>query len=285
MTAEVIRYSDPRAFQQDVEPYLNQRPAHNVLMLANIAAAARAGAVDDDCYMAAVVEEGNVVGVAFRDPPRHLLLTGRSQTPLEALAHNLVDWPTTVPAVLGPGVAAHFFAVRYAELTAAEQFPGMQQHLLALKEVRDVTGAPGTLRPATPGDVTTVTTWFVDAGFELKGRATSREQAQRSVEQLVERGALLLWDDDGPVAMAAIQPQTEEIAMVDLVFTPPGRRGQGYGTACVAAVCRQLLAGPTRLVILFSGPGDPVANHVYAKIGFRHVTDYHEYHIDEKLST
>jgi GNAT superfamily N-acetyltransferase len=284
MTAEVIRYSDPGAFQRDVGPYLNERPAHNVLLLANIAAAARSGAVDDDCYMAAVVEEEKIIGVAFMDPPRHLMLTGRSQTPLEALAHDLADWPTTVPAVLGPGVAAHFFAVRYAELSAADHFPGMQQHLLALKEVRDVARAAGTLRPATPRDVATVASWFVDAGFELKGRATSREQARRSVEQLVENGTLFLWDDGGPAAMAAVQPQTEAITMVDLVFTPPGRRGRGYGTACVAAVCRQLLAGPARLVILFSGPGDPVANHVYAKIGFRHVTDYHEYHIDEKLS-
>jgi hypothetical protein len=64
------------------------------------------------------------------------------------------------------------------------------------------------------------------------------------------------------------------------VYTPAELRGRGYATACVATLSQQLLAEGYLFCTLFTDLSNPVSNHIYEKIGYTAVADFHEYYFD-----
>jgi hypothetical protein len=54
------------------------------------------------------------------------------------------------------------------------------------------------------------------------------------------------------------------------VFTPENWRGRGYGSAVTAALCEELVARRSR-VILYSDADYSPSNRVYQRLGFREI--------------
>jgi len=63
------------------------------------------------------------------------------------------------------------------------------------------------------------------------------------------------------------------------VYTPPGRRGRGYGSALVGSVSAAVRARGTRC-ILYADLGNPIANSVYRRLGYRAVAEGLRYRFD-----
>lgn len=79
---------------------------------------------------------------------------------------------------------------------------------------------------------------------------------------------------DGTVAAAAQTiAEGAELAVVGGVVTDPAYRGQGYATACTAALCAELLDEGKR-VYLFYSKGNVPAARAYASIGFEVIADW-----------
>jgi predicted GNAT family acetyltransferase len=57
------------------------------------------------------------------------------------------------------------------------------------------------------------------------------------------------------------------------VYTPPERRGHGYGSAVTAAASRWALDKRANHVLLFTDLANPVSNSIYQQIGYIPVAD------------
>jgi predicted GNAT family acetyltransferase len=73
--------------------------------------------------------------------------------------------------------------------------------------------------------------------------------------------------------MAAITRQVAGMVRVGPVYTPPERRGRGYGTAATAAVSERALRAGAEEVLLYTDLANPVSNSIYQRIGYRPVED------------
>jgi predicted GNAT family acetyltransferase len=93
------------------------------------------------------------------------------------------------------------------------------------------------------------------------------------VERRLEAGHFWLWEDGGPVSLAANTEPVEGVVRLHFVYTPPERRNRGYaGGACVAGLSGRM-QGAGHRCILYTDLGNPTSNSVYRRIGYRAVAE------------
>jgi predicted GNAT family acetyltransferase len=57
------------------------------------------------------------------------------------------------------------------------------------------------------------------------------------------------------------------------VYTPPDRRGQGFGGAATVAATRAALDEGVQDVVLFTDQANPTSNGLYQRLGFRPIEE------------
>src|SRR5262249_59245223 len=73
---------------------------------------------------------------------------------------------------------------------------------------------------------------------------------------------------DGPVSMAGATRAVAGQARVGPVYTPPGRRGRGFGGAVTAAVSRAARDAGVGEVLLYTDLANPTSNALYQRLGY-----------------
>jgi len=266
----VQRFSDPRAFYDEVSAYLlADEAAHNLLL--GILSGALEGS--ETAYLAAVRGGGALVGVALRTPGRHLLLS-RFRDPAGplALCEDLEGDP--LPGVIGPAREAEGFARGWHERTGSAVRLEMAQRIYQLEAVRPVTGVAGRLRPAREADKPLLATWLADFNEEALGERDERHAAHIAETALSsEARGFYFWEDGQPVSLAGFSGPTPNGIRVSAVYTPPEHRRRGYASACVAALSQRLLEGGRRFVFLFTNLSNRTSNRIYREIGYTPVCD------------
>ena len=76
--------------------------------------------------------------------------------------------------------------------------------------------------------------------------------------------------------MASSNRPTPNGIAVNLVYTPPEKRGRGYATACVAGVSQRQLDGGKTFCTLFTDLANPTSNAVYQRVGYQPLADFAE---------
>jgi predicted GNAT family acetyltransferase len=288
---DLRRFDAGAAFARRAAPFLLQHEAeHNVLL--GICASLRgrpapAPARGAPPYLATVEDAGAVVAVAFRAPPRKLLLS-RTAAPDPAPAAALVTGDLAavdpaLPAALGPAAVSRAFAGEWTRRTGRAARRALALRIYALDAVTPPRATPGALRRATHADRDLVVAWVLAFHREL-GEGDDRRAAERLAEaHLTEVGAagpasaLYLWEDGWPVSMAAAGGATPHGIRIYLVYTPPEHRRRGYASAGVAALSRAMLDAGRRFCFLYTDLANPTTNRIYQQIGYRPVGDADEY--------
>lgn len=214
-----------------------------------------------------VVEGSDVVGFALESPPGF----GAVLAPMPANAcHRLAESiSTAVPHVVGEAGAAAAFAGRWTECHATSVTAIDGQRLYELTDLQSAASAGGLLRPAVPDDRSTLVEW-VNAFVE--DADVVPVNAEQLVDARMEREQFWVWDDGGLVSMASASEPVAGVARVQYVYTPPERRGAGYGTACVEHMSRVLTDRGLRCV-LFTDLANPTSNAIYRRIGYEAVAE------------
>jgi predicted GNAT family acetyltransferase len=226
-----------------------------------------------------VVREGaRAAGIVLQSP----LDFAATATPMAAAAIRaavdvIVGAGVRLPGVTGEALTAARFAGRWTERTGTGAWPVQGQRLYEVDEV--VTGpAPGGReRAATIDDVDLVIRWFEAFGAEI---GDARDDLAPLVIRRLTAGHLWLWEHDGLAALAAVSDPVEGVARIGPVYTPPDRRGRGYGSALVAARSAMVRARGTRC-ILYTDLANPTANSIYRKLGYRAVAEALRYRFDQ----
>ena len=130
---------------------------------------------------------------------------------------------------------------------------------------------PGRPRPATMADRALLLDWY--RAFSAES-APHNVQIEVAVDRALTDGRVWLWLVDGrPVSLAARRAAQGGSARIAPVYTPPGQRRHGYGSAATAAATRDILAEGA-IPVLFTDLANPTSNRIYHALGYRPVNDW-----------
>lgn len=276
---QLHRFNDVAAFYERAENYLLQHEAHHNLLLGLCSALLddpqRYGPLPP--HMATVEEDGEIEAVTLMTPPHNLVLSKmRSLDAAAVIAAALQRDAVDVPGAGGPSLEAQRFAEAWTAETGQPHHKTMSLRIYQLEAVQPVPQAPGHLRLATPADRDLLILWANAFTIEALG-GTMTGNAPGVVDRLIVGNNLYVWDDGQPVSMVAVTGPTPNGIRVNMVYTPPEHRKQGYATASVAALSQRLLDEGRRFVFLFTDLANPTSNHIYQLIGYRPVCDVDTY--------
>ncbi len=267
------------SFLQVAQAKLEEQEAANNLML-GICMRLHRRAAPVAPFLATVTGQRGLTLAAIMTPPHRLVLAGEGKgtgEALEMVGRALLAGRWSVPGVIGPGALAERFAGLWAEMAGTTARVSMRERVYRLDQVipppRPV---PGRLRQATAADLDLVSRWTLGFNIDCFGRGELADAAELA-ERRIGEGEVYLWEDGEPVSMAARARPTRNGVTVNLVYTPPERRGQGYAGACVAALSGLLLDSGYRFCTLFADLDNPISNHIYRRTGYTPVCDVTEY--------
>jgi predicted GNAT family acetyltransferase len=129
--------------------------------------------------------------------------------------------------------------------------------------------ANGYLREAKPEDKLLINEWlnaFYIETFETE-LPEPLPQINESPPLSENNGRLYIWQDAHPSAMAMLCSANKGIARINLVYTPPELRRNGYGTAIVVALS-QAAQKNGGIPMLYTDAGNATANALYQSLGF-----------------
>lgn len=279
----VHRQADVQAFLAEAGPFLAEREAEHNLLFGICSQLVRDpqpfGAGPP--YLATVAAEGRIVGAALRTPPHNLVLSETDDlAAIEPLVRDVEDAVDSLPGLLGPGTAASAFVRSWCERQACGATLTMANRIYRASSATPPSGVEGAMRPFRDDDHDLTIRWL-DAFFR---EALPEEATVEPTEAFVRRrlddpdGGLRIWQDEGrPVSLAGFGSRTPNGIRVGPVYTPPELRGRGYATALVGEMTAALLEGGHRFCFLFTDLANPTSNAIYARIGYRAVTDVDQY--------
>ncbi len=275
------RLNDPGAFLDSAGPFLGAHEAEHNLPLGLL------GRLLDEPRLygfdpAFVVAEdaGRLVGCLLRTPPHGVVLSRfDSLEAVDLVAGAVLDMHPGLPGAVGPHDVVARFASAWSALTGVQARIGFRQRVHAASRVVELPHAPGSMREVSPDDIPVVLDWLGGFAAEALGEAPHREEAEATYRrrEADPDGAWLIWDDDGPVSLAAYGNPTPTGTRVGPVYTPTEHRGRGYATSLVADLTAERLSTGLATCFLFTNLANPTSNAIYARIGYEPVADWDQW--------
>jgi RimJ/RimL family protein N-acetyltransferase len=218
--------------------------------------------------------DGAVRAALLQTPPYPILLTDLPPGAATALAAELAARGHHPPGVNAAPQPAEEFAAAWTRRTGQVSRVGMRMRLYELSRLQPPEPPPsGQARTAQERDRDLLVAWL-DAFHEEAAPIGPRESEQ-VVDDKLSFGGLVIWEHTGaPVSLAGRTQPAGGLARIGPVYTPPERRGHGYGGAATAAVTQAALDGGAEGVVLFTDLANPTSNTLYQRLGYRPVSDW-----------
>lgn len=230
-------------------------------------------------YLAIVQTSGQILAVAIRTPPQKLILSkAQNMDALRLIAQDLRQ--EQLPGTMGLAFEAEIFSQTWLALTGQFYQRSVVMKIYQLTAVQRVSTARGYLRLATEGDRSVLIKWLCAFLSEIDEAVS--EDVEHQVDNRLKQQNTYFWVDSTPVSVASSKRVLPTIGRLNLAYTPPEYRRKGYATACVAALSQKLLDCGCRHCLLIADLANPTANHIYQAIGYRPLSDWHEYSFTSK---
>jgi predicted GNAT family acetyltransferase len=273
----IVRHSDPDAFLAASLPAVVANAPMTAIFHAFVAGVkCRPLAPGERLYLATWHDGGRSAAAMQRG--EYGVFVGAHEPALVAhFADDLAGEHPSLQGVSGAREACEAFAGRWRTLTAHAAVIRAHLRHHVLTGVAPLPAAPGRMRHAADADLE----WLIAASLAFVAEAglpDSEAQVRRSVPQIHALGRYRIWDDGDRVAYAGWSEAGEFDARIGPVYTQPHARHRGYATALVAALSRELLDAGRRRLFLTTDVANPTSNAIYARIGYRPVSDY--FHFD-----
>ena len=278
MTIQTTRVDDAETFLARTGQFLSAHEAeHNLALglLGRLRDAPRLYGFEPTFVVAE--EDGALAGCLLRTPPHGAVLSRfTSLEAVDTIAAAAFEIEAELPGAVGPADVVARFADTWSGSTGVGTRIAIRQRIHAASAVNDLHRAPGRMREADPGDLPTVLGWLQAFADEALGEAVHAEGAEAMYRSRAADpdGAWLIWDDGGPVSLAAYGNPTPNGTRVGPVYTPPGQRGHGYATSLVAELTADRLQTGLAFCALFTNLANPTSNAIYARIGYEPVADW-----------
>lgn len=281
MTYTVTREVDLVTFRHFVEPILRTHEAANNLILGLL----NQTAVEEPPDVMVYVEgpEGIALVAIKTDASHPLILSWTSSTePTQALASFLSQAEVTLSGVLGPRESAAIICQRWVEDKKATCALVVQERIYEIQHVHlpqhPVNGKGRWAEALDTKDVVALMSGFTEEALQ----EPDSRQVEATVQGRLDAGFPLagywLWEEENQVvSIAGYSGPTGTGIRLGPVYTPPHRRGKGYGSWVVATLTESLLQSEYRRVFLFTDLANPTSNAIYQRIGYQPVIDVDHY--------
>jgi GNAT superfamily N-acetyltransferase len=215
---------------------------------------------------------GPVTAAFMHTPPFGVTLTPAPADVAAALAETFAVRGRFPAWVMADTTTAPSFAAAWERYTGQPARVGRRSRLYRLGRLLPPDPAPpGRARVATAADSGLLLDWLEAFGREADGHGGP--DLQRTVADRLSYGGLTLWESGGPVSMAGVTRAVAGQARVGPVYTPPERRGKGFGGAVTAAVSQAAKDAGVGEVLLYTDLANPTSNALYQRLGYEPVSD------------
>jgi len=268
MEFKVLFTEDPALVLKKAEKFLSSEPVlHNmVLSILHL----RVAHGDPGRYWIAL--EGNEsVGVVLQSPFEYpATLTPMPPRAVQAIVDAIAEAGVALPGVNGDAATAATFAGHWSERCKSAATPLQGMRLYELLELGEAPRIDGHLRQAGPSDRSLMILWTRAFQDEIGEPANDVELR---VDRGLAAGQLWLWDQAGETqSMAVARDPVQGVVRLSGVYTPSGKRKQGYAEACVHALSKHL-RGRGHRCVLYTDLANPTSNSIYRRIGYRAVAE------------
>lgn len=261
---ELITFSAVEQCKNQLKSFLQSNEALNSILIgallqANNAAILSLGA----CYRMSLLE---IAWMLTHE--KVLMLTEGTEKTLHSLADHFSKQSLDIYRIRGSAFSVDTF-IRLSCLIA---FKSMIQNVYQLDKIILQKQSLGLLRKAELTDITCLVPWIEQYITEAK---LDYVKPNSLLKNLIEKERLYLWENNKTiVSMAACSGPTYRGIRINLVFTSPHYRGNGYASSCVAALGNHLLEHGYDKCFIFADKENHTANSIYKKIGFTLVGSY-----------
>jgi len=217
---------------------------------------------------------GEPVSAAFmHTPPFGVTLTPSPAAVAAALAGTFAARDRFPAWVMADPATAQFFAAAWQRHTGQPARVGRRSRMYRLGRLLPPDPAPpGRARVAAPADSGLLLAWL--EAFHHEADDGGGPDMRRTLADRLSYGGLTLWETgDGPVSLAGLTRAVAGQARIGPVYTPPGRRGQGFGGAVTAAVSQAAKDAGVAEVLLYTDLANPTSNALYQRLGYEPVSD------------
>jgi GNAT superfamily N-acetyltransferase len=257
--------------------FLRSRAAENTVQLAATETIRVQGAAafgDEAPLFGWWAAPGGPVTAAFmHTPPFGVTLTPSPAAVAAALAEAFAARGRFPAWVMADTATAPSFAAEWERHTGQPARIGRRSRLYRLGRLLPPDPAPaGRARVATAADSGLLLDWLEAFGREVDDHGGP--DMQRTVADRLSYGGLTLWETgDGPVSLAGVTRAVAGQARIGPVYTPPERRGRGFGGAVTAAVSQAAKDAGVAEVLLYTDLANPTSNALYQRLGYEPVSD------------
>ena len=265
----VHRHSNAAEFLSSSESWLlDAEPENNLIIGLAYQSRSQGGGLDE--YWATVCNGDEIVGAAFRTPPYPLGVTRMPADAIPALLDDVEAVYQELPGVGGPIEVVEQLAPRWRNRHGVAWHVKFHQRIHVLTRPA-IVGAlpPGRLRRMSDSDENVIWEWMAAFVRDTGTSAPPKSLVQRQLDQR----RFYFWDDNGSRCMLAAARDTPGGACITAVYTPFAYRRNGYATAAVAALSKNLLNAGKRFCCLYTDLSNPTSNAIYARIGYEPVRD------------
>jgi len=281
-------FTDADAYAAVIEPLVNRDP-DGATMVASVLANHLARPFPGGPLLVAVLGGDQVQLAALRVPDFPLLFVVDPDiedpaTVFTILADAVLATGETIVGFSGRRVGARALAAAWTAGTGVAPEPRMWSLLYRLTGLVEPVGVPGAPRAAALQDAAeldVLARWFAEFRRETGVARTPSEPDPCGVLRHAARGEVFtLWTNDGQlVAVAGHSPVRRGRARIAPVYTPPGHRRRGFGSAATAAAVHSAWRAGAVEVTLFTDAEYPAANEVYRRLGFEVVGEFAEFDV------
>ncbi|MQY28669.1 GNAT family N-acetyltransferase [Nocardia aurantia] len=261
---------DPAEFRRRAGAFLSRDPLRHTV-IGSVLARLLHGTGETATTFVSVHEGDAVTGVCMRTRGYGAYLGALPAAAIPALVELFARRAPDLDGVEGTPDLAADFARQWTTLHGTDFRQESVAVQYRLGELR-VPRTPGTARRATTSDIELCERWMVAMNREVgagyrPGAAPGR----------IADGLVWMWERDGvPVSVAGEQPPMDGWSRIGPVYTPPGARGHGYGSAVTAHASKRLRDSGCE-VCLFADAANPTSNKIYRDIGYRPVREFAHY--------
>jgi RimJ/RimL family protein N-acetyltransferase len=274
MSIAILASTDPALVTDQAGELVAADPVGHNVIGTKLADAIRYG--EPGRYWIALLD-GAPAGVAVQQPADSPLAVAPMPAELATAIADAIDAAdVTLPGVFGPAGTAARFADVWAGRREIAAVMTSEERLYEVRDLRFPAGVAGALRRAADADLELLLSWL--PGFEAGAGWADSNPAAVFVTRRLAAGDVWIWDDDGPVSMAARAETVAGVSRIQAVNTPPERQRRGYASAAVAALSASVLRQGLRCV-LNANVDNVAANSVYQRLGYQPVSDVRRYQL------
>jgi len=279
----LVTYSDVDLFLESALPVLLENEVENNLILGIALVLRNNPDIYPQKFLAEIRDKGKPETIAVCTPPHKLLLYSKNEHAndhYKLIVEKMLK-TQSIPGVLASKDTALNFAKVWQDLTNGTVKPGMSERIYKLEKVSFPSKTKGNMRIAAEKDFELICEW-IKAFHHEATPADPLGNVEAFVKRKIRKNEIAFWETENPVSIIAKARPTINGVCVNMVYTPPEQRGQGYASNLVAAFSQSLLDEGWRFCTLFTDLSNPTSNSIYQKIGYRPICDFQEYMFEKQ---